>query len=885
MIKLKSKDIDLNSIFQYDLLKEILLYLSEYQNDINSQIRALRNNDKIQDMRLSRLEEKNNIIFNPSEFNINISNYESEKKEEEEKEKKIDDKKDEKKDGNKDVFDFESKDNSDDDTREKKEKKKKSTLKFDRLLNNNINNNTNNNNINNNNNTLNEASQIDQDLLKKIKKNIKENSEKINNLESKMNKQLEQQLKRSKDDLKRDFSSRLLEYKSKYKILDNRINELEQKNLEKDKVIEDLTVKCSDFDVFNAFKDSGDGTVDMSKVLVKALEEKVFKKFDLVDLKYKQESNEVIKIKKTLENIQPIIEKNERDINDIKEGVQKLNEDIDNLKELIELNDKKYKDIINEKENNIEQKLDNLKVNMEKMIKDNNDDLNYKINEYLKNEKISDEKVNNSNNLYDEETINTLEKKVTDLRKKTNDLENSFKLYMKNSDIEEIKKNIKDIKFEVEQKITKDSLKELYNLHLSDLDEINDLREHVSTIFDDLRKYMKSTTVLTSKVESIVGNINSLKDNNKSVPSKYIVDFSKYVENSKLSDVIKNMNKKFESIYNEIESLRRDLTDLKIDCNNYEKKERVNRLEDDVYKNFNEIKNSAQKNRNELFKAIKGLEVQIKSLGEEIKLKQDADTWILAKKPLQCFNCASCEAKIKNETPTEEYISWNKYPQQNEKTNRFGRGFSHMLQMMTYDFINNVDKNNNNSKEEYVPISEDHNLNSNNSNNIINEQNKNIKNSIDNDNKFSTQSKIAQIERSINYNINKFNKRETGKSSVPKNTGRLKLPKMNETYRKLKNEESTPYFDEEKNYSNINLNESFNSNEKKASFNSESPRIIKITKKRTKQILLNSYNKLPNNIIKNLKNLPDSNPKSRQQNIENNNNFQIKKFSQTIPIP
>ena len=39
------------------------------------------------------------------------------------------------------------------------------------------------------------------------------------------------------------------------------------------------------------FKDTGDGNVDMSKVLVKALEEKVFKKFELIDLIYKQESN------------------------------------------------------------------------------------------------------------------------------------------------------------------------------------------------------------------------------------------------------------------------------------------------------------------------------------------------------------------------------------------------------------------------------------------------------------------------------------------------------------------------------------------------------------------------------------------------------------------
>ena len=51
---------------------------------------------------------------------------------------------------------------------------------------------------------------------------------------------------------------------------------------------------------------------------------------------------------------------------------------------------------------------------------------------------------------------------------------------MKDFNIEEIKKDIKDLKFEMGSKIaTKDSLKELFNLHLSDADEIRDLGELV----------------------------------------------------------------------------------------------------------------------------------------------------------------------------------------------------------------------------------------------------------------------------------------------------------------------------------------------------------------------------------------------------------------------
>ena len=77
MITIKSKDYDLSSLFRVDLLREILLSLAEYQNDINSEIASLKNYNKIQDIRLSRLEEKNEIKFDPTEFKINISNYES----------------------------------------------------------------------------------------------------------------------------------------------------------------------------------------------------------------------------------------------------------------------------------------------------------------------------------------------------------------------------------------------------------------------------------------------------------------------------------------------------------------------------------------------------------------------------------------------------------------------------------------------------------------------------------------------------------------------------------------------------------------------------------------------------------------------------------------
>ena len=418
MIKIKSKDFDLNTLFQFDLLREVLLNIAEFQNDIQSEIMALKKNDKIQDMRLSRLEQRHDIKFDPSEFNINIINLDKSPEFGTSTENNKNTEKDLEEKGKKEENDIFESNEKDDDEEEKKEKKMKN--KYDKLLNDKANNMVSNNNSNMQNQAS--SSPVNQDIIRSMMKNIRENSEKISTLESQLNKDFERQIKKSKEDLKRDFIGQLSEFKGKNKILDKRINDLEQKNSEQDKLIEDLTVKCSNIDVFNMFRDSGDGTVDMAKVLVKSLEEKVFKKFELVDLRYKQEMNEVIKLKKTMENMQPVIEKYDREINYSKEEIQKIKDDINSLRELI--NEKKNGEEGNINEDGINQRIEDLKKELENMIKNSQNDLDNKILESVKNIQNVGEGANQtiSNNLYNDETINALEKKINDLRKKTNDL-------------------------------------------------------------------------------------------------------------------------------------------------------------------------------------------------------------------------------------------------------------------------------------------------------------------------------------------------------------------------------------------------------------------------------------------------------------------------------
>ena len=79
---------------------------------------------------------------------------------------------------------------------------------------------------------------------------------------------------------------------------------------------------------------------------------------------------------------------------------------------------------------------------------------------------------------------------------------------------------------------------------------------------------------------------------------------------------------------------------------------------------MNDLANKLTKkyaDRVEIGKLFKSFEAQMKLLMDSNKTRE-SDNWILAKQPFTCFNCATCEANIKNLSPSSEYLPWNKYP-------------------------------------------------------------------------------------------------------------------------------------------------------------------------------------------------------------------------------
>ena len=848
MLTLEKTEYDLNTLFSFDVLKEILLKLARSQvkleDEINEIKKTIKNNkddfgfdNDIDNFNEQKYEEHENIENNnlnednkdnKIESNINIelkevkeqnnemSNIEENKEKKEEIREKDDKTEQIKKDENK----YENITEKNDILQEKEIKQKepeiKETLQKSNETQNKI------NQINDSNNKTpyrqketkvketqikvsspsspSKQKNVSPDVITKIMRQLKSHQQKISELSENLN--TESIVIKKYDIQQSNHDSQLSLINDKLNSIFEKLNSVFEKDKDYEQKFEDLQVKVANFDIFSLIQDSGDGTIDATKLMVKSLEDKVFKKFELIDQRYKADSSDNIKIKNNIDNLLPQVNLINSQIDKIQETQNQLLTDITNNKKETESNIDDIKSVLN---NELKEKIDNLKNNFEKNFENKLLDIESKLNSLSQNQKDNLDldlvKLNLRNNEINQDTIDNLDKKITELRKKMHDINNTLKIYMSNNNLDSIKSELNEFKLLLDKKIAKDDLKELYNYHMNTSDEINDLKDQISLTFEDIRKITKDINGIQQKIESINGNLALIQDNPKTGVAP-IIDFSKYIDHQKLSESLRPVLKELEKIYKEIDSLRRDLSVVDEESKKYSKN-LVNKLDEDLNKKINEIKNLIQKkymDKIEINKIIKTLEVQIKSLGEDTK--KDSDSWLLAKRPLKCFNCASCEANIKNDYASADYLPWKKYPK-GDKIHRMGQGFSHMLQMMTSEFVKSIQDMEINTRNNFNSISTQFNERPNNVNN------------------------------NINNNIMINNTREEFNTKNGKKNNKMKLPKVhpysNTKLKKYKLENSLPVSDDENNYI-----DSVNNNEDEAKEDKNSPKILKIYKKNNK---------------------------------------------------
>ena len=524
-------------------------------------------------------------------------------------------------------------------------------------------------------------------------------AEKINNLENKLTSDFENKINKIETETKKNMNSLIEENKSKYEKLDEQLNNIMRNNAEQDKKIESCILKYNSIDIFNALKDTKDGSnIDATKAMIKILEEKVFQKFQFIEDQNKEFFENITKLIKSNDNNNMQLEKFQKSINDIKyiEIVQVKEHFRKNLTKF----ERKNEDIINllsKIEKGLSTKIFNTEKNILEIFEEKDKILN-------NNKETMNEFQNNLIDIQNE--LDKFKKKQDEINKDiTKDIEEKFNMHSKNLnsietklkqidftyEVKQFDKDIKEIKNTLKEKITYDNLNDLYKLQANDAEDISNIRKNFLSLQDDIKKCIINYEKMSPKVDAFIEYLIDKKNRKK--PKKDNIDINQIVTKDDYEETVKLFTRKIESIFMEIDSFKRNLDDIKLEQNLYEKKDMIIKINEQIHNDIEDNKLKIQKNRNELYKHIKTIEIDIKSLWNELKKKESSDSWLLAKNPIKCFNCASCNNDIKVDSPKEEYIHWKRILPTNRSYNQ-GKGYSHILEKMSNGLINNNDEKN-----------------------------------------------------------------------------------------------------------------------------------------------------------------------------------------------
>ena len=473
----------------------------------------------------------------------------------------------------------------------------------------------------------------------------------------------------------------------------NGIKKMKELTEKLDKEIKNLKERVDEFNIYDMFKDGGgDGSIDVSKALVKALENKQNKRFDLMDEKYKLMSTESFKNKDDIKNLNVLIEGQ-------KLSLEKNNQKISNLIEEQKEKEKKEKELrekeleeINKQFETILQNLKDQELNYDNKLTELESKLSQQPKQQpvlvtdLKTEKKKDKRTN--------EMLNTLK----EYNERIQELEKSLKQLLKKLNIEELTSNLSILQKEVTKKGNQGAIDEI-NDRIYSIDElIKQLSARVDSSQALEKKNMEDITIFTKKIESFASQVNRLSMQVIKNPKeeKPIIDLSKYIEIGAFEENKKEINKKFDKIRISFEDILRHIDEILDKLSHTPTDKDFSQYQEIVKSLMDEYKINSNKkyaDKYDTFKSLKFLETQIKSVNENYNKKLEGqDNWLLAKKPLNNYLCASCEGIIRGELDKRcEYIPWNKYPNREEKYTRMGHGFSHMLQMVNDDIRKSVD--------------------------------------------------------------------------------------------------------------------------------------------------------------------------------------------------
>ena len=469
--------------------------------------------------------------------------------------------------------------------------------------------------------------------------------------------------------------------------LNEKVEQLRSKTEQMEKDVEEMKVKVLDFNVYDLFKDCkvDGGNLDASKLLIMNLEKKVFKKIDLMDVKISKNEEDIYKLKNDFRNMKNLTDVNNKTFNNLKEDFNKIIEEIQNY-------NNENLNQLNSLDSKLTDKLNALLKAFEKFKKDTEGEI-----AELKGKPVEikdNNETGNANASYelDKKAMKDFSKRISDVEKHIQILSASMKFADIIDDINHIKDSLKTKAnqqdfFDLNDKLTE------HTMQISDLKDVDD------QLIDETTKHMESINSLSRTLEQINTSVITLKETvDKLGKGKSdSIDMSKYVDCATFAEHLKAFETEKEFIskdFNEIRRLMGDLTEiLKTKATD----EDLKNLEEVLISKIDELRILCLKrfaDKTETSKSIKYLDTQIKHIIEVYIKKQDkGDNWLIAKKPIGGYTCASCEAYIGDLKDREDYLAWNKYPMREpqDKAYRIGNGFSRMLNMLNIEVKGNYD--------------------------------------------------------------------------------------------------------------------------------------------------------------------------------------------------
>ena len=358
------------------------------------------------------------------------------------------------------------------------------------------------------------------------------------------------------------------------------------------------------------------------------------------------------------------------------EDLQKIQEDLDELKHYIDT-----------KIMEIEIKLDllsNSSLNIDNKNNENDNnagDIKIPVNNIQ----------SNLINKLDVGAMSQLMKKVEDVDRNNRELERSLKRFLSSFNLNDILENISKLKDTKADKCD-----------ILDSDSFNHLFDDINNKINKFENEIEEINKRLDKVYSAMLN----KDNKGDIDYNFNKEILQgYVTKDDFDTHIKENEDEFYRIKKEINKIKDNLSQI---MNAVKKKSEQNdlyNLRNNILEKMEELVKACNlkfADKNESLKNFKHIEEQLKKIifllkkRNEQNVDGDANNWLLAKKPINGYSCASCESYLGDlSNDIKKYVPWNRLPlrESNDNLYRIGSGYSKMLQMINFDNNGNVNIN------------------------------------------------------------------------------------------------------------------------------------------------------------------------------------------------